>query len=148
MCHLQNIAMRDYQESVTTGQTHRQTSRQTPDKVIPMSRYASQATQKWSKVIPMCCYGVRGFFYKRKVKGRDLTQSSDKCPYTNRKFNNAKWKHKNDTKNLDYTMVVVQLRLRIVSWSKDRHPTGVFKPVLDPNLPTNCKSCVIKMTHI
>ena len=48
MCHLWNIAMRDYQESVTTGQTHtdRQTDRQTPDKVIPMCRYASQATQK------------------------------------------------------------------------------------------------------
>ena len=40
--------MRDYQESVTTGQTHRQTERQTPDKVIPMCRYASQATQKES----------------------------------------------------------------------------------------------------
>ena len=25
MCHLQNIAMRDYKEIVTTGQTHRQT---------------------------------------------------------------------------------------------------------------------------
>ena len=34
--------MRDYQESVTTGQT----DRQTPDKVIPMCCYASQATQK------------------------------------------------------------------------------------------------------
>ena len=40
--------------SVTTGQTHgqtggrtdRRTNRQTPDKVIPMCRYASQATQQ------------------------------------------------------------------------------------------------------
>ena len=32
----------DYQENVTTGQT----DGQTPDKVIPMCRYASQATQK------------------------------------------------------------------------------------------------------
>ena len=46
MCRLQNIAMRDYQEIVTTGQTDRHTDRQTPDKVIPMCRYASQATQK------------------------------------------------------------------------------------------------------
>ena len=38
--------MRDYQESVTTWQTDRRTDRQTPDKVIPMSRYAPQATQK------------------------------------------------------------------------------------------------------
>ena len=45
MCRLRNIAMHDYQESVTTGQT--QADRQTPDKVIPMCRYASQATQKW-----------------------------------------------------------------------------------------------------
>ena len=32
MCRMRNIAMRDHQESVTTGQT--------PDKVIPMCRYA------------------------------------------------------------------------------------------------------------
>ena len=29
MCRLRNIALRDYQESVTTGQTHRQTDGQT-----------------------------------------------------------------------------------------------------------------------
>ena len=46
MCRRRNIAMRDYQESVTTGQTDGRTDRQTPDKVTPMCRYASQATQK------------------------------------------------------------------------------------------------------
>ena len=46
MCRLRNIAMRDYQESVTIGQTDTRTHRQTQDKVIPMCRYASQATQK------------------------------------------------------------------------------------------------------
>ena len=46
MCRLRNIAMRDYQESVTIGQTDTRTHRQTPDKVITMCRYASQATQK------------------------------------------------------------------------------------------------------
>ena len=50
MYRLRNIAMRDYQKSATNGQTHRQTNRrtdsQTPDKAIPMCRYASQATQK------------------------------------------------------------------------------------------------------
>ena len=40
--HLWNIAMRDYQESVTTGQT----DGEMPDKVIPMCCYALQATQK------------------------------------------------------------------------------------------------------
>ena len=44
MCRLQNIAMREYQESVTTGQA----DGQTPEKVIPMCRYTSQATQKVS----------------------------------------------------------------------------------------------------
>ena len=34
------------QENVTTGQTNGRTDRQTPDKVIPMCRYASQATQE------------------------------------------------------------------------------------------------------
>ena len=46
MCRLRNIAMHDSQESVTTGQTYGGMDRQTPDKVIPMCRYASQATQK------------------------------------------------------------------------------------------------------
>ena len=46
MCRLRNIAMRDYQESVTIGQTDARTHRQTPEKVIPMCRYASQETQK------------------------------------------------------------------------------------------------------
>ena len=36
--------------SVTDGQTDRRTDRQTTDKVIPMCRYASQATQKSWKV--------------------------------------------------------------------------------------------------
>ena len=44
------VHKRDYQESVTIGQTdahtHARTHRQTLDKVIPMCRYASQATQK------------------------------------------------------------------------------------------------------
>ena len=42
MCHLRNIAMCNYQKSVTSGQT----DRQTPDKVIPMCCYASQTTKK------------------------------------------------------------------------------------------------------
>ena len=47
MCCLGNIAMREYQESVTTGQTHRQML----DKVIPMCRYALQATQKLDRSV-------------------------------------------------------------------------------------------------
>ena len=46
---LYGVHKRDYQESVTIGQTdartHAHTHRQTPDKVIPMCRYALQATQ-------------------------------------------------------------------------------------------------------
>ena len=42
---LYGVHKHDYQESVTTGQTDARTHRQTPDKVIPMCRYASQATQ-------------------------------------------------------------------------------------------------------
>ena len=43
MCCLWNIGMHDYQESLTTRQTHRQTQ----NKVIPMCFYALQATQKY-----------------------------------------------------------------------------------------------------
>ena len=62
--------MRDYQESVTTGQTHRQT----PDKVIPMCRYASQAKQK-SEVTIYNCRLTRRFhwnykFYQHFVQGQ------------------------------------------------------------------------------
>ena len=49
MCRLRNIAMRDYQKS--DYRTDRRTHTQTPDKVIPMCRYASQATQQYSHSI-------------------------------------------------------------------------------------------------
>ena len=60
MYRLRNIALRDYQESVTTGQTHGRTDRQTPDKVIPMCRYASQATQKLTHCRTQCYGHLRG----------------------------------------------------------------------------------------
>ena len=53
MCRLRNIALESVTEKCdrrTDGRTDRQTDRwtdgQTTDKVIPMCRYASQATQK------------------------------------------------------------------------------------------------------
>ena len=45
----------------------------------------------------------------------DLTQSYDKTPYTNRKFENQRTTHINATKNFDYTTIAD--RLRTVSWS-------------------------------
>ena len=70
----------------------------------------------------------RHFALKRwSEKGRDLTQSYDKSPYTNRKIQIASWQHKNATKNFDYTTIAD--RLRTVSWGNDSHPTGVVKPV-------------------
>ena len=36
MCRLRNITMRDYQESVTTGQTHRQTDAGQIDTYVPL----------------------------------------------------------------------------------------------------------------
>ena len=72
-------------------------------------------------------------------KGRDLTQSYDKSPYTDRKIQKATWQHKNDTKNFDYTTIAD--RLRTVSWDNDRHPTGVVKPVYGiPTLPLTAKA--------
>ena len=54
MCRLQNIAIRVWQtdgqtDRRTDRQTDRQTDGQTTDKVIPMCRYASQATKYKSK---------------------------------------------------------------------------------------------------
>ena len=52
--------------------------------------------------------------YSREKEG-DLTQSYDKTPYTNRKFENQRTTHTNATKNFDYTTIAD--RLRTVSWS-------------------------------
>ena len=53
MCRLRNIALKSVTEKCdrrTDRQTDRQTDGQTTDKVIPMCRYASQATQKLTLV--------------------------------------------------------------------------------------------------
>ena len=78
-------------------------------------------------------------------KGRDLTQSYDKSPYTNRNIIMAKWQH-NATKKFDYTAVAD--RLRTVSWSNYSHPTGVVNLVYGPNLPTPRNSRVIKRKRL
>ena len=63
--------MRDYQESVTTRQTHGQADRQTPDKVIPMCRYAMQATEKYLKE-------TRHVFVKHRCPLRQQSQTMAK----------------------------------------------------------------------
>ena len=82
----------------------------------------------------------------RREKGRDLTQSYDKIPYTNKNVKRAKWQHKQRHKKFDYTAVVD--RLRTVSWSNYGHPTGVVNLVYGPNLPTPRNSRVIRRTHV
>ena len=69
------------------------------------------------------------YFFMGREKGRDLTQSCDKNPYTHRTIQKATWQHKNATKNFDYTTIAD--RLRTVSWSNSSHPTGVVKPVYE-----------------
>ena len=61
----------------------------------------------------------------RREKGRDLTQSCDKNPYTHRTIHKATRQHKNATNNFDYTTIAD--RLRTVSWNNSSHPTGVVK---------------------
>ena len=51
----------------------------------------------------------------QREKEGDLTQSYDRTPYTNRKFENQRTTHTNATKNFDYTTIAD--RLRTVSWS-------------------------------
>ena len=50
-------------------------------------------------------------------KGKDLTQSYDKSPYTHRKIQKAAGQHKNANKNFNYTTIAD--RIRAVSWSND-----------------------------
>ena len=55
----------------------------------------------------ICIYFVYfpWFLKRKKRKRRDLTQSYDKNPYTDRKIIKATWQHKNATKNFDYTTI-------------------------------------------
>ena len=61
--------------------------------------------------------------YILREKGRDLTQSYNKNPYTHRKIQKATWQLKNGTKNFNQTTITD--RLRTVSLSNNSHPTGV-----------------------
>ena len=80
----------------------------------------------------------------RRQKGRYLTQSDDKNPYTHRKIQTAKWQ--NATNNFDY--ITIAYRLRAVN-RNNNHPTGVVKPVNGyPTFPCYHNSRAIKMTHI
>ena len=81
---------------------------------------------------------------KAREKGRDLTQSYGKSPYTKRKIRKATWQQKTATKNYDYTTIAD--RLKTVSWSNDSYHTGVVKPGSQPShLPP--KLCNQKDTH-
>ena len=48
---------------------------------------------------------VKGSDRRSREKGRDLTQSCDKNPYTHRTIQKATSQHKNATKNFDYTTI-------------------------------------------
>ena len=48
-------------------------------------------------------------------------------PLHRQKIQKATWKHKNATKNFDYTTIAY--RLRTVSWDNDSHTTGMVIPV-------------------
>ena len=60
-------------------------------------------------------------------KGRYLTQSYDKSPYTHRQSQKAMRQHKHATQNVDLT--VIADGLRTVSWSNGSLPTGVVKHI-------------------
>ena len=74
MCRNQNIAKYDYHESVPTEQKHTQTERQTLDKVMPMCRYASQATQQ----CPLSGLS-QPFSYRTVVKSVSIQYLSSQC---------------------------------------------------------------------
>ena len=76
----------------------------------------------WRKFDIIDVFDFKGVIYPfginiwiEREKEGDLTQSYDKTPYTNRKFENQRTTHTNATKNFDYTTIAD--RLRTVSWS-------------------------------
>ena len=56
------------------------------------------------------------YMYMYWEKEEDLTQSYDKTPYTNRKFENQRTKHKRH-QNFDYKTIADRLTCRTVRWS-------------------------------
>ena len=61
-----------------------------------------------------------------------------KTPFQ-KKIRKQKGRHKNAIKNFDYTTIAD--RPRTVSWSKNSHPTGVFKPIYGyPTFPLTLKA--------
>ena len=48
MCRLQNIAMRDYQKSVTTGQTDGQTDAGQSDPYVPLCFAGDTTSDRWN----------------------------------------------------------------------------------------------------
>ena len=81
-------------------------------------------------------------FPSKRKKGRNLTQSYDKIPYTNRTVKRAKWQHKQRQRKFDFTSIAD--RLRTVSMSNYGHQTGVV--IRFTRQPSH--SHVIKRTHI
>ena len=62
---------------------------------------------------PIMFYGIYlhdNYFDTHREKGRDLTQSYDKSPYTTRNVKRAKWQQKQHHKKFDYTEVADRLR--------------------------------------
>ena len=104
-CVACETAMRVWQ---TDRQTDGRTYRQTTDKVIPMCRYASQATQKWR-------YLHYNFFLPPLLICKDLAYvAMTECPISSEK----KMKVKRHTETPQKTIAG---RLRKVTWSKYCH---------------------------
>ena len=80
-------------------------------------------------------------------KGRDLTLSHDKSPYTHRKIRKATWQHKKRHQKLRLNLTIAD-RLRTVSWSNNSHPTGVVKPVFKRSTFTFTATAVYSKGHI
>ena len=123
MYRLRNIAMRDYQESVLTGQTDRRTDGQTDaglsDPCVPLC-FAGDTKMK-SRRSTNSLSSVKSKDAMQREKG-DLTQSYEKTPIPTEN-SKTKGQHTNAIKNFDYTTIAD--RLRTVSWSNNSHPIGV-----------------------
>ena len=78
----------------------------------------------------------------KEKKGRDMTQSYDKGPFTNRIVKMVKWQHKQRHKKFDYTPIAD--RLRTVSGSNYNHLTCVVYRFYRAHLPTYHNSSAIE----
>ena len=95
-----------------------------PSSVILSQRKKLKKLKNNAQKVPKEAEVKRDGVIQREKEG-DLTQSYDKTPYTNRKFENQRTTHTNATKNIHKITISINLKQKILMLSKRYKSTEV-----------------------